>query len=300
MEGWDTQVIRRSGDLSTTSNVVSRSYAKPSENNNDYQSSVARPLENSSLEPRSSDQDRDTTETKLSNELIPGLIILLPADRPSEGLELSILNESVQKLRNCAIEFVESSDVTGALFKCSVRINGRFIAAGSAANRKDAKRDSGRNAFAVLSRRQATRRKLPISHDDVREVAKEALVKTSYEAAPPISADTVGSRLLSKMGWSGVGGVGRDEQGRAEPVFVSPADGRRGVGHLEVNQSVRKASVEETLEAFARDVEQESMKFEVSLSKEDRALVHRLCRKYQLKSKSYGKDDERYLVISRH
>lgn len=300
MGGSDTQVIKRSGDLSTTSNVVSRNYAKPSENNSDYQSSVARPLSNPSIDPPSSDQDQERTEPKLVDELIPGLIIHLPADRPSEGLEISILNESVQRLPNCLIEFAESSDITGALFKCSVRINGRFIAAGSAAIRKDAKRDSARNALAVLSRRQLTRRKLPISHDDVREVAKEALVKASYEAAPPIAADTVGSRLLSKMGWSGVGGVGRTEQGRADPVFVSPADGRRGVGHLDANQSVRKASVEETLMAFARDAEQESMKFEVSLSKEDRALVHRLCRKYQLKSKSFGKDDERYLVISRH
>jgi hypothetical protein len=43
----------------------------------------------------------------------------------------------------------------------------------------------------------------------------------------------------------------------------------------------------------------EDLAFSSSLGKEERAVVHKAAQKYGLKSKSFGKADGRYLVISR-
>ena len=124
-------------------------------------------------------------------------------------------------------------------------------------------------------------------------------MKQSYQKAERIKEDNIGNKMLRKMGWGGSGGIGAKQDGIAEPVFVSSADGRRGVGHNEANQSLNKRSVEDTLLSFLSNADQETIKFSTELSNKDRALVHRLCQKYNLTHKSYGKNENRYLVVGK-
>ena len=44
----------------------------------------------------------------------------------------------------------------------------------------------------------------------------------------------------------------------------------------------------------------EDLAFSALLGKEERAVIHKAAQKYGLKSKSHGKGDNRYLVVSRN
>jgi hypothetical protein len=46
----------------------------------------------------------------------------------------------------------------------------------------------------------------------------------------PIAATNVGFKLLSKMGWKGSGGLGRDGRGIAEPIKHDTSGGTLGLG----------------------------------------------------------------------
>ena len=46
-----------------------------------------------------------------------------------------------------------------------------------------------------------------------------------------IGSHNIGHSLLMKMGWKGSGGVGKREDGIAEPVLVNTVKGRQGLGH---------------------------------------------------------------------
>lgn len=124
-------------------------------------------------------------------------------------------------------------------------------------------------------------------------------MKASYVNAEKIPDDNMGNKLLRKMGWTGSGGVGKFQDGRSDPVFVDGVESRRGIGHEFEDRTVRKSSVEEALLSFIRDQERGEIKFSSELSKEDRALVHRLSQKYHLKHRSFGKNELRYLLVSK-
>ena len=64
---------------------------------------------------------------------------------------------------------------------------------------------------------------------------KADLVSKAYEKAPSISDDNIGNQMLRKMGWTGSGGIGKDGQGRAEPVMALGTDGKFSLGCIPPN-----------------------------------------------------------------
>lgn len=209
---------------------------------------------------------------------------------------IGAVNESCQKCKKIN-EYVE--EMTLDKYKCSLYVDGRMIAQAYGENKKDTKRLCAEKGLDYLKKYQEIVYKDQINHDKVTEIDKGNLVKESYENAPKIADDNLGSKLLKKMGWDGSSGVGKYSHGISEPVFVESVENRVGFGHSYDDRTVRKSSVESTLLDFLRDSKQEEIKFSKNLTKEDRALVHRLCTKYHLKHKSFGKNEDRYLVVSK-
>lgn len=209
---------------------------------------------------------------------------------------ISAIMESCQKSKK-SVEFIE--ETTGHLFKYTLYIESRCIAESFGGNKKETKRLCAEKAVIYLKQYQEIIYKDQIDHDNVTEIDKKNLVKDSYLSAPKISADNMGSKLLKKMGWDGSSGVGKFSHGISEPVFVESVENRAGFGHSFDARSVRKGSVETTLLNFLREPSQTEIKFSRDLTKEDRALVHRLCTKYHLKHKSFGKNEDRYLLVTK-
>lgn len=230
-------------------------------------------------------------------ELVPGLTLYL-SSKDSELNYMCILNESVQKCKQI-IEYIEKDSRSTNEYVFDVFINHQFIACGKANTKKEAKHDSAYHAYDRLKDTQPIIYKDEINHDHITTIEKGQLVKAAYMNADKIDDNNMGNKLLRKMGWAGSGGVGKFEHGISDPVFVDAVEDRRGVGHQFENRSVKKATVEDTISQFLRDEQRNDMKFSSELSKEDRALVHRLCQKYHLKHKSFGRDEERYLIVSK-
>jgi len=137
------------------------------------------------------------------------------------------------------------------------------------------------------------------NHGELKVVEKGTLVKQSYENAAKLDDSNLGNKLLRKMGWKGSGGVGKHESGRADPVFLQAADGRQGVGTSADQTTIKRRTVEERLLEFIRTDGDMELRFSNELSNHERALVHRLSQKYGLRHKSHGKDEDRYLVVSK-
>lgn len=229
---------------------------------------------------------------------ISGLKIYLPSEVEEYDINvIGSLVESCQKSKK-TFEFIDdfTEDVDK---KITFFLEGRKIASATASNKKDAKRKCAENSIKYLRQHHEVIFKDQINHDSVAQIEKHNLVKDSYAHAPKLADDNLGCKLLKKMGWDGSSGVGKFNQGRCEPVFIDTIESRKGLGHECEDQSIRKTSVEKTLRDFLKDSEQNDIKFSKDLSKEDRALVHKLCQRYHLRHRSFGKGEERYLVVSK-
>jgi len=237
------------------------------------------------------------------NELIPGLTLFLPSREESEWKHICIIHESCQRC-NIFIEFVSDDNTeilpTGEIYYCCLLyIKSIEISKGRGLSKKEAKHDAARLGVDRLKENQQIIYKSDINHDSLETVEKGQLVRRSYETAPKLDDSNLGNKLLRKMGWKGSGGIGKNEGGISDPVFVDAADGRKGVGHEFRNRDIKRESVEKTLLDFIRNDEQTEIRFSNDLSSEERALVHTRCQKFGLKHKSHGKGDDRYLVVSK-
>lgn len=214
---------------------------------------------------------------------------------------VSVINESAQKSRKAiSFEDLGMTDNTG-FYSCAVVIDDKIIATGEGPGKKQAKRNAAENALTILRDLQPIIRVSSATqqHETAPCLSKTDLMSKAYEKAPVISDDNIGNRMLRKMGWKGIGGIGRDGQGRAEPVLGIGTDGKLGLGCKTSEKSkVTGTSVQEALKAFIAGPEQQ-IKFSSELSKEDRVVVHKISQQYGLKHKSYGADNERYLVVSK-
>ena len=232
----------------------------------------------------------------LSNRPFQGFTIYEPRN-PAIFNPISVLTESAQKSKK-TIEFhylgLKEDENKTLLHATAVAIEGAILGTGMAGSKRDSKRNCASKALEIL--RTSVPVKLPVDHNSIENVEKGKLVKSAFQNAKKIDDTNIGSVMLRNMGWTGDGGL--TKTGIAEPVFLESSDRRKGFGH-ELSFSIRKSAVEETLLRFIRESADCDIKFSSDLSKDDRALIHRLCRQYGLKHKSFGKGNERYLIVSK-
>ncbi|MCL4124416.1 UNVERIFIED_CONTAM: hypothetical protein GTU68_014668 [Idotea baltica] len=128
--------------------------------------------------------------------------------------------------------------------------------------------------------------------------------QASAEDPTKLSDDNVGAKLLKLMGWGG-GALGKSGQGITEPIINSPILGRQGLGASGLKNSPYlsrefKQDVNRRLQIFARDTSLSDMVFPPDLTSEERKFIHLTARrigKGKIKSVSYSKGENRYLVV---
>ena len=236
---------------------------------------------------------------KKPEPLIENFTIYESADSDACNVNaVSILNESAQKCKK-TVSYEELGITPSALFSCAVTIKDQVIAIGEGSGKKEAKKDAAEKALALLRSCQPVVQKRTPQQDSAKSVSKSELVAKAYEEAAKISEDNIGNQMLRRMGWTGVGGIGKDGQGRVNPVMAVGVDRKFGLGSNPTEgAAVNKGSVRETLMKFIAGPEQD-IKFSSELSKEDRALIHKLSQQYGLKHRSYGKGEGRFLIVSK-
>ena len=122
-------------------------------------------------------------------------------------------------------------------------------------------------------------------------------VNTQGGEARALGDTNIGHKLLSLMGWSG-GGLGRDGGGRAEPVTATTVFGREGLGTSKVRTNF-KQKVTKIMEEWISSNSPYDLVFTTGFDNDQRKEMHNIARKLGLKSKSYGKGEDRHLTVTR-
>ena len=116
--------------------------------------------------------------------------------------------------------------------------------------------------------------------------------------AEALGGSNVGHKLLSLMGWTG-GGLGREGGGRAEPVTATTLFGREGLGNRCTGKHF-KQKITKIVEEWMASSSPYDLVFTTGFDNDQRKDMHQVARRFNLKSKSYGKGDDRHLTISKY
>jgi len=119
----------------------------------------------------------------------------------------------------------------------------------------------------------------------------------SNTLAPAVDQNNIGNKMLRLMGWTG-GALGKNEEGLKEAIDVSESIGRQRLGLGSSNALVR-AKVLSFLESHLAVTDKEDIIFSPEFSSVEREVIHKAATMLGLKSRSHGKDEDRFIVVSR-
>lgn len=126
---------------------------------------------------------------------------------------------------------------------------------------------------------------------------RELMGSGSRIDGPRIDEGNKGHQLLLKMGWKGEGGLG---VGQADPlVLVEPRiTSKEGFGGSSCS-SLSRDEIRARLTKFLSNKDETQLRFPAGLSSEDRKLIHKLSGQFDLVHRSYGKDNKRYMTVTK-
>ncbi|XP_011180959.2 uncharacterized protein Nkrf_0 [Zeugodacus cucurbitae] len=186
--------------------------------------------------------------------------------------------------------------------KIQVFLNGKLVCEACEDNIKAAKAQAFNNALEVLQNKCYSIKPNPLR--DTIKINKTnneivcGVVKQEADNADDkkLDASNKGYKMMKLMGWTG-GGLGSKTQGREEPVGYLLKNNRAGLG----NESCKldRNYFRQILKNYLESEDIRELQFEPTFTKEERAMLHEIAGKFNLKSTSHGKDEERRLVISK-
>ena len=182
---------------------------------------------------------------------------------------------------------------------CIVKVNGQMISQAKGTDKKDARDKAAEKAIQILKGRCYTIEvKNQYLSDGTKVDLMDVEVNTSVGGkAEALGNSNVGHKLLSLMGWTG-GGLGREGGGRAEPVTATSLFGREGLGNRCTGKHF-KQKITKIVEEWMASSSPYDLVFTTGFDNEQRKDMHQVARRFNLKSKSYGKGDDRHLTISK-
>lgn len=185
---------------------------------------------------------------------------------------------------------------------CKFCLDGMYVADGKGKNQRLAKEAACKLAlerlretsFTIEVKERFIGGENPVGRDF--DSNTESQSKASVDV--PLAENNIGSKMLKMMGWTG-GGLGREEQGIEEPI--KPYDQnirRRGLGITNFSDFRKKVS--RIIEDYAHSDDKNDLVFSPDFTKDERKTIHELVRKFNLKSRSFGKnEDNRHIVVFR-
>ncbi|XP_033646421.1 uncharacterized protein LOC117305671 isoform X3 [Asterias rubens] len=202
----------------------------------------------------------------------------------------------------------KTSDNIGRLdgeigYVCHTIINGVTVASGVHMNKREVKLISAAKALAILKQSCPTLKKnlnnaqgVAVNRDELEHVKN---IKQPDAKNTAIGESNVGHKLLKMMGWKG-GALGKD--GIVEPIQANGKIGMQGLGFIPVpkdsaTQKLDMKAVKKILENFVTSGRRDDLVFSADLSNDERKVIHEVCQKFRLKSKSHGKGQKRFLVV---
>jgi len=192
------------------------------------------------------------------------------------------------------------SDGNTLTHECTLRLGGMETFTEKGINKKDARDNVGAKVLALLERECYT---VLVKNKYLGDGSLVELPSaTDPDAKQPqggVGGDfsNVGHKLLKLMGWSG-GGLGKGGQGISEPITAAGVTNRQGFGSASVDQDF-KFKMKKLVQEYALSTNPYDLVFASDFSTEERAVIHEVSRKMNLKAKSYGKGEDRFITVSR-
>ncbi|XP_034253276.1 NF-kappa-B-repressing factor isoform X2 [Thrips palmi] len=191
---------------------------------------------------------------------------------------------------------------TSAGPEMTLSLNGHFMARATGISEADARKNCALKALETLKESCYT---IKIKDRFAGSVVEKGADLTGAQTAPQetpahLAEDSKVSRMMKLMGWGG-GGLGKDQQGREKPVEVEQRVRRTGLG-LDAKGGIGPAfknSINQMLKTYQQSSACHDLVFASDYSKEERAQIHLIARRFNLRSLSYGKDQNRQLVVSK-
>ncbi|KAH8347017.1 hypothetical protein KR059_004106, partial [Drosophila kikkawai] len=183
-----------------------------------------------------------------------------------------------------------------------VLLNDEVIASGQGENLKVAKMAAFKQAL-LLIQSHCYSIKLNATRETIKvEKSKNGVnINVTKESADSLGdrkldASNKGYHMMRMMGWTG-GGLGRQKQGREEPVGYLLKSNRTGLGSINLQGSL--AEYRKLIENYVNSDDMRDMQFEPTFSKEERAAFHQMASRLGLRSNSYGTGESRRLLITK-
>lgn len=196
-------------------------------------------------------------------------------------------------------EFVDLPD---ARSRCQILLDDFVLMDFIGDSRASAKTEAAKRALQLLKKRCYTiiSKQIEDACDANDTVLRETLTD-DVQKIQNIPESNIGNRLLKKIGWTG-GGLGKEgNKGIVEPVSLESVINREGLG-LNAEKGISKdfpQKIQKIIEDYMHSEKQEDLIFSSTFTKDERAVIHQKARKFQLKNKSYGQNEDRFLVLSR-
>jgi len=167
----------------------------------------------------------------------------------------------------------------------------------SAAGKSEARDSATKQAIEELSKRCYTIKVKARFIGEEGATVGEADIGAAASKPETLGEDNVGHRLLKMMGWKG-GGLGAGGAGISEPVTAAAVRGREGLGANVAGPAFRRR-VRRLIEEYAASDNPYDLIFASDFDNDQRKEMHAAARRLGLKSRSFGKGEERFLTISR-
>ncbi|KAF5287642.1 hypothetical protein FQA39_LY15845 [Lamprigera yunnana] len=191
------------------------------------------------------------------------------------------------EIRKLCVCPTEKGNFTFALY-----INNELIVEGSHPSELVAKRCLSELAVEKLQKSCfSIYRKINFADSPMVDLQKD---EATAKLRPQPATGGIGAQMLLKMGWTG-GGLGINKQGITEIIKPTNQVYRQGFG---TKHSIPIDEIKKVLQNYAASDDINSISFSPDFTKEERALIHSMATKMNLKSTSYG-TKERRLVIQK-
>lgn len=240
-------------------------------------------------------------ETPSSNINLPpcpyGKIILIePADRLINPVQT--INRSMH-LCHIKPTFNTIPGLEGK--QCDLYLDDKLLASATEYSVKAAKEAAARFGIDKLKETCYT---IKIKHKFLADSTIDKSFQSTFEEEKSTLGDNnIGNKLLRLMGWTG-GGLGKTQQGIHEPVQVQEHVNRVGLGLSSKQISLEnprkfRAMIHKVINNFLQKETVQDLVFSEEFTGEERKEMHNIIRRYDLKTKSYGKETNRKLVVSK-
>ncbi|XP_025419544.1 NF-kappa-B-repressing factor-like [Sipha flava] len=245
-----------------------------------------------------------------SDYILPGFILLFRKDNeePYDIIDRSCTFCGISKP---SFKFNRSLDPS--LIQSNLFIKKKLIASGSGPSFKIARKEASKAAFNILKEKCFIVQEK--EDEELELISKSSIINDNDSKSldttvgdstneAKLSEDNIGNKILKMMGWQQGSGLGKNGQGRLNPIEIVQLPKNLGLGGSKpfANNLKRKIAFQKEIRIYVTKFLESSKRklaFSTEFSKEERTMIHTHCIKYGLKTKSYGHHENRYIVISK-